>query len=57
MAKREYIQANKDWLEAKAQEGSGIKFDTYESPDTAHEFLTWRRCLRKFVPNLFKLKK
>ena len=38
----------------KALEGSGIKFDTYESPGTAHEFLTWRRCLRKFVPNLFK---
>lgn len=38
----------------KVLEGSGITFDTYESPDTAHEFLTWRRCLRKFVPNLFK---
>lgn len=38
----------------KVLEGSGIKFDTYESPGTAHEFLTWRRCLRKFVPNLFK---
>lgn len=38
----------------KILEGSGIKFDTYESPGTAHEFLTWRRCLKKFVVNLFK---
>jgi hypothetical protein len=26
MAKREYIQANKDWLEAKAKE-NGVKVD------------------------------
>ncbi len=26
----------------------------YESPGTAHEFLTWRRCLREFVPLLFR---
>ena len=26
----------------------------YESPGTAHEWLTWRRCLREFAPRLFK---
>ena len=26
----------------------------YESPGTAHEWLTWRRCLHEFVPQLFK---
>lgn len=26
----------------------------YESPGTAHEFLTWRRCLYQFAPMLFK---
>ena len=26
----------------------------YESPGTAHEWLTWRRCMNEFVPLLFK---
>ena len=26
----------------------------YESPGTAHEWLTWRRCLNEFAPLLFK---
>ncbi|MDR0954552.1 MAG: esterase [Rikenellaceae bacterium] len=26
----------------------------YESPGTAHEFLTWRRCLHEFAPLLFQ---
>jgi enterochelin esterase family protein len=26
----------------------------YESPGTAHEWLTWRRCFNEFVPLLFK---
>jgi hypothetical protein len=26
----------------------------YVSPETAHEWLTWRRCLREFAPLLFK---
>jgi enterochelin esterase family protein len=26
----------------------------YESPGTAHEWLTWRRSLREFAPLLFK---
>ena len=32
----------------------GINAFFYESPRTAHEFLTWRRCLREFAPLLFK---
>jgi len=33
---------------------AGINAFFYESPRTAHEFLTWRRCLREFAPQLFK---
>ena len=33
---------------------AGIDNIYYESPGTAHEFLTWRRCLREFVPRLFQ---
>ena len=33
---------------------AGINNIYYESPGTAHEFLTWRRCLNEFVPLLFK---
>ena len=32
----------------------GINVTYYESKGTAHEWLTWRRCLRQFVPHLFK---
>lgn len=32
---------------------AGINTVYYESPGTAHEFLTWRRCLKEFVPKLF----
>ena len=32
----------------------GIRVDFYQSPGTHHEWLTWRRCLRQFVPHLFK---
>ena len=31
-----------------------IKYMYYESPGTAHEWLTWRRCLNQFASNLFK---
>ena len=27
----------------------GIEVDYYESQGTAHEWLTWRRCLKEFV--------
>ncbi len=33
---------------------AGINTVYYESPGTAHEFLTWRRCLNEFAPLLFK---
>lgn len=32
----------------------GIRVDYYESQGTGHEWLTWRRCLKEFVPHLFK---
>ena len=32
----------------------GIKADYYESKGTDHEWLTWRRGLRQFLPRLFK---
>lgn len=35
----------------------GIDVTFYESEGTAHEWLTWRRCLKEFVPHLFKGKK
>lgn len=31
-----------------------IKYMYYESVGTAHEWLTWRRCLNQFASNLFK---
>jgi enterochelin esterase family protein len=31
-----------------------IKYVYYESPQTAHEWLTWRRCLHQFASLLFK---
>lgn len=35
----------------------GIDVDYYMSQGTGHEWLTWRRCLKEFVPNLFRSKK
>ncbi|MFA9193496.1 alpha/beta hydrolase-fold protein [Flavobacterium sp. FBOR7N2.3] len=35
-------------------EQQGIKYAYYESPKTAHEWLTWRRCLNQFATQLFK---
>ncbi len=32
----------------------GIKYVYYESPETAHEWLTWRRALNEFAQLLFK---
>lgn len=32
---------------------AGINNVFYLSPGTAHEFLTWRRCLKEFLPMLF----
>jgi enterochelin esterase-like enzyme len=37
-----------------ALQKAGIKHVYYESPGTAHEWLTWRRDLHEFAPRLFK---
>ncbi|HLK68608.1 MAG TPA: alpha/beta hydrolase-fold protein [Bryobacteraceae bacterium] len=42
----------KDFSEALAK--AGIHNVYFESPGTAHEWLTWRRCLNDFAPRLFK---
>src|SRR5689334_22702824 len=39
---------------AEELKNAGINAVFYESPRTAHEFLTWRRCLHEFAPLLFK---
>ena len=38
----------------KSLRDNGINADFYVSPGTHHEWLTWRRCFRNFVPHLFK---
>ena len=35
-------------------EKAGVKHVYYESPGTAHEWLTWRRDLYEFAPLLFR---
>lgn len=35
-------------------EAAGVKHVYYESPGTGHEFQTWRRSLREFMPLLFQ---
>jgi enterochelin esterase family protein len=42
----------KDFSEALTK--AGIKNVYFESAGTAHEWLTWRRCLNEFAPLLFK---
>lgn len=32
----------------------GIKYTYYESPETAHEWLTWRRALHQYAQLLFQ---
>lgn len=39
---------------AKLLKDYGFKCDYFVSKGTAHEWLTWRRCLKEFAPNLFK---
>ena len=38
----------------KMLEKTGVKYVYYESPGTAHEWLTWRRSLYQFAPLLFR---
>jgi enterochelin esterase family protein len=37
-----------------ALKAAGVNAVFYESPNTAHEWLSWRRSLREFAPLLFK---
>ncbi len=39
---------------ADALRKDGINSVFYVSPNTAHEFLSWRRSLREFAPLLFR---
>ena len=39
---------------SEALKNAGIQNVYFESPGTAHEWLTWRRCLNDFAPRLFK---
>jgi enterochelin esterase-like enzyme len=39
---------------AAALKAAGIRSAFYVSPNTAHEFLTWRRSLKEFAPMLFR---
>jgi enterochelin esterase-like enzyme len=45
------VKSNHEFLQAR-----GINHVFYESPDTGHEWHTWRRSLREFVVLLFKEK-
>lgn len=45
----ENVRANHDQLKA-----AGINSVVYVSPDTAHEWQTWRRSLHEFAPLLFR---
>ncbi|MFO0940577.1 MAG: hypothetical protein U0930_07390 [Pirellulales bacterium] len=38
----------------EALDKAGVKNVAYVSPDTAHEFLTWRRSFYQFAPLLFR---
>jgi len=42
------------WDLHEALNKAGVKNVYYESPGTAHEWLTWRRSLHEFLPLLFK---
>jgi enterochelin esterase-like enzyme len=39
---------------SEAMTKAGINNVFFESPGTAHEWLTWRRCLNDFAPRLFR---
>jgi len=38
----------------KMLEKQGIKYVYYESPETSHEWLTWRRSLHQYAQHLFQ---
>ena len=39
---------------ADALQAAGVKTVFYVSPDTAHEWQSWRRALNQFAPLLFQ---
>ena len=39
---------------SEALTSAGIHNVYFESPGTAHEWLTWRRCINDFAPRLFQ---
>ena len=41
-------------LNTEALKAAGVNTRFYVSPHTAHEWLTWRRCLHEFAPLLFQ---
>ena len=41
-------------LNTEARKAAGVNTRFYVSPHTAHEWLTWRRCLHEFAPLLFQ---
>jgi hypothetical protein len=45
-------QGTKNFSDALTK--AGVKNIYFESPNTAHEWLTWRRCLYDFAPRLFR---
>jgi enterochelin esterase-like enzyme len=45
-------QGTKNFSDALTQ--AGVHNVYFESPGTAHEWLTWRRCLNDFAPRLFR---
>jgi len=45
-------QGTKNFSDALTQ--AGVHNVYFESPGTAHEWLTWRRCLSDFAPRLFR---
>ena len=49
-----YFYGASRWGSDVALKQAGINSVFYESPNTAHEWLTWRRSLYQFAPLLFK---
>ena len=39
---------------SEALKNAGVKNVYFESPETAHEWLTWRRAFNDFAPRLFR---
>jgi enterochelin esterase-like enzyme len=42
-------------LRDKELKPTGIRYTFWQTPGVAHEWLTWRRCLNEFAPQLFRI--